>query len=237
MNMLDLLEQIIRQTVERVSSQVLIYVPGLLAALFILLVALLIARLARWSIARIFKGIALDQFLKRTGLSSMIDKSGRLRTSQVAAKTAYWTILVAGILIALSAFNSILTTRLAEAILFLFPKIAVASAIIIIGAWIGRYFARTTLVWAVNEGLPWPRRLAAFVRILFTFAGVVAAADHLNFAREVFLSAFVIIVGGIVFACSLALGLGGRESVRRYLHKIKERSPDATDERPLWRHL
>jgi hypothetical protein len=234
--MFGLLEQILRQAVERVSSQILTYAPGLLAAIFILAVTLLIARLVRWLIIRIFKGIAVDRFLRHSGISSMIDQAGRLQTSQVVAKTAYWLILVAGILVALNSFNSDLSSRVTETIVFLLPKLLAAAAIIIVGAWIGRYLGRTTLVWAVNEGVPWPRKLAAFVRALFTFGGVVAAADHLDFARSVFLSAFILVVGGIVLAGSLALGLSGRESVRHYLNERKETSEENADDRPLWRH-
>ena len=234
--MFDLLEQILRQAVERVSSQILAYAPGLLAAIFILAVAFFIAKFVRWFIIRIFKGIAVDRFLRRSGLSSMIGQAGRLQTSIIVAKTTYWIILVAGMLVALSSFNSDLSSRVTETIVFLFPKLVAAAAIIIIGAWIGRYLGRTALVWAVNEGMPWPRKLAAFVRALFTFGGVVAAADHLNFARNVFLAAFILVVGGTVLAASLALGFSGRDSVRRYLQE-KEGTAENGDDRPLWRHL
>jgi hypothetical protein len=124
-----------------------------------------------------------------------------------------------------------------ETIVLLFPKLLAAAAIIFIGAWIGRYLGRTTLIWAVNEAMPGPRKLAAFVRALFTFGGVVAAADHLGFARNVFLAAFILVVGGIVLAAALALGLSGRESVRHLLDERKETAEDKVDERPLWRHL
>jgi flagellar biosynthesis protein FliQ len=235
--MLDLLEQILKQAVERVSSQVLTYAPGLLAALFILAVTLLIARLVRWVLVKIIKGFAADRFLRRSGISSMIDQTGRLQTSQVVAKTAYWIVLVAGMLVALNSFNSSLSTRLTETVVFLFPKLLAAAAIIVVAAWIGRYFGRTTLVWAVNESLPWPRKLAVCVRAIFTFAGVVAAADHLDFARSVFLAAFIMVVGGMVLAGSLALGLSGREAIRRYLEERKGTPRETIDDRPLWTHL
>jgi hypothetical protein len=235
--MLGLLKQILKQAVERISSQILTYVPGLLAAIFVLAVAWIMAKAARWLIIKIFKGISVDRFLKRSGLSSILDRSGRLQTSQVAAKTAYWIILVAGMLVALNSFNSYLSSRLTEMAVLLFPKLVGAAAIIVAGTWIGRYFGRTTLIWAVNEGMPWPRKLAAFVRALFTFVGIVAAADHLDFARDVFLAAFILVVGGIVLAASLALGLSGRESVRNYLHEGKGTDEESPDDRPLWRHL
>ena len=235
--MFGILEQIVRQAVERVVSQVLTYSPGFLAALFILAAALLLAKSVRWFLLKIFKGISVDRFLRHSGLSSMLNRSGRLQTSQLVAQTAYWAILVLGLLVALNSFNSEITSRAISAAVFLFPKLIAAAAIIVIGAWLGRYFGRSTLVWAVNEGVPAPRKLASAVRALFTFGGVVAAADHLNFARNVFLVAFILVVGGIVLAASLAVGLGGREAVRSYLNEEKATSQESVDDRPLWKHL
>jgi hypothetical protein len=235
--MLGFLEQILKQAVERVSSEIMAYAPGLLAALFILLVAYLIARLARWCIVKIFKGVTLDRFLRLTGITSMIDQAGRLQTTTIVAKSVYWIILIVGILLALDSFNSDLSSRLTETLVLLFPKLLVAAAIIVVGAWVGKYLGRTILIWAVNEGMPWPRKLAAFVRALFTFGGVVAAADHLNFAKDVFLAAFILVGGGIVLTASLALGLSARESVRRYLQEGKGRAQEDADDKPLWKHL
>jgi hypothetical protein len=232
--MLGLLEQIMRQTMDRISSQILVYAPGLLAALFILVIALAIAKSIQWIILKIFKGISINRFLKRTGLATNPEK---LKTPQLTAKICFWLIVGSGFLVALSSFDSQLTSRIIETAVFLFPKILMAAAIIVISAWVGRYFGRSVLVWAVNENMPGPRKLAAAVRVLFIFSGVVAAADHLNFARSVFLAAFVLLLGGIILAASLALGLSGREFIQRCLHEEKSASDATTEERPIWRHL
>ncbi len=236
--MFGLLRQIVSQAVERVSTQILTYAPGLLAALFIMAVTLIIAGAVRWILFQIFKWAPVDRFLRRSSLSSILDRwSGRPRTSQIVGQTAYWAILVLGALAALSSFNPEIMPRAIETAVVLLPKLLVAAAIIVIGAWLGRYFGRSTLVWAVNEDLPSPRKLAACVRAVFTFGGVVAAADQLNFARNVFLAAFILVVGGIVLTASLALGRAGGEIVRRYFHAEKSTLEEDGDQRPLWRHL
>jgi len=231
--MFSLLNQILSQAVERISTQIMGFAPGLLAALFILAVCLIIAKSIRWILLKIFKGITIDRYLKRIGLS---ERMQRWKTPQVVAQAVYILILALGLLAALDSFNTGLASRIIETAVFLIPKILVAAAIIIISAWLGKYFGRSTLVWAVNEDIPAPRKLAAAVRALFVFSGVAAAADHLNFARSVFLSAFILILGGVVLALSLALGIGGQSSIRRYLHEEKKKSVDEA-EKPLWKHL
>ena len=231
--MLGLFEQILRQSMDRISSLVLDYIPGLLAALFILAIAFAIARFLQWIIIKIFKGIAIDRFLRRTGLATSPEK---LKTPLVAARIIFWLILGTGFLMALNSFDSELTSRIIETAVFLFPKTLVAAAIIIGSVWLGRYFGRSILVWAVNENLPGPRKLAAAVRSLIIFGGVVAAADHLGFARNVFLAAFILVLGGIVLAAGIAFGLGGREFIQHCIHEEKSKSED-TEDKPIWRHL
>ena len=100
---------------------------------------------------------------------------------------------------------------------------------------VGEYLGRSMLVWAVNEGLPSPRRLGAVVRILIMFVAVVVAADQLNFASSVFLSAFIIFVGGAVLAASVAIGLG-HGGLRWFLDEKREQTTES-EERSLWSHL
>jgi hypothetical protein len=113
-----------------------------------------------------------------------------------------------------------------------------AGAIILVGIWLGQYLGRSTVVWAVNEGLPQPRRLAAAVRVVIMFVAVVVAAYQLDFARSVFLAAFILLLGGAVLAASLAAGIGAGDRFRRYLSDRQERQePSMERERSLWSHL
>jgi hypothetical protein len=234
--MINLFQDVIRQTAQRISNQVVTYAPGLLVGLLIVIVAYILARAVRWLLARIIKGIAFDRFLHQSGLSAMLNRSGRMRAADFVAKLVFWLILLGGILTGISAFDTQLTTRITETVVFLSPKLFAAAAILIAGMWFGQYLGRHLLVWAVNEGIPSGRRLAAAVRVLVVFVAIAAAADHLDFARNVFLAAFILVVGGIVLAASLAFGLYGRDVLKRFM-KDKPDSPDEKDEMSIWRHL
>jgi hypothetical protein len=208
--MLVTLQDILENALARLSYQITTYLPGLLAGVSILFFAYLLARLGRWLILRIFRGMALDQFLQQSGLSAMLHGSGQLRATRLVAETVYWGLLLLGFLTGLSAFNTGLTSRIIETVVSLFPKVVTAAVILLAGLWLGQYLGRGALVWAFNEGLPFPRRLATAVRVIIPFVAVVVAADQLDFAKNVFLAAFIILVGGIVLALSLALGLQSR---------------------------
>lgn len=233
--MIEVLRKVLEGALERLRYQITTYLPPLLAALTLILVAWGIAVLARWIVYKIFKGLAIDKFLRQSGVAFLVDPSGRLRATRLVGETVYWAILLTGFLLGVNVFNTDLTSQMVQSFVFLLPKLVVAGLILLGGAWLGHYLGRNMLVWAVNENLPSPRRLAVVVRVLIMFVAVVVAADQLNFARSVFLAAFVIFVGGIVLAGSLAVGLGGA-GVRRFLEDRRESAPDSA-ERSLWSHL
>ncbi|HSW48858.1 MAG TPA: hypothetical protein VLH09_01730 [Bryobacteraceae bacterium] len=234
--MIKTMQQLLEAVLERLQHQVTTFLPPLVAGLIILVGAYLAAVFARWLLTRIFKGTGVDRFLRRSGLAFMIDSSGRLRATRLVAESVYWLILLAGFLTGLSAFNTNLTSQMTQTFVLLLPKLGVAGLILLAGFWLGHYLGRSALVWSVNEGVPHPRPIAGAVRLVIMFVAVVAAADYLDFARGVFLAAFIILLGGAALAVSLAIGLGGRDAARRYLGEKSQRE-DATEGRSLWNHL
>ena len=234
--MVTALEEILRAALERLSFTLQTYLPPLLACIAIILASLLLAVLARWVVNRLFRGTGLDRFLHQSGISNMFGRSGRVRTSALVSGAAYWIILILGFLTGISVFATDLTTRTVEAIVVLMPKVVAAAAILLLAAWLAQYLSRSALIWASNEGIPSPRRLAGAIRVIVMFVGIVVAADYLNFARSVFLAAFIILVGGAVLAGSIALGLGARLAVQRHLQRDDTQS-EGEAEKSLWSHL
>jgi hypothetical protein len=234
--MIGALQHVLERALERLFFLMTTYLPALMVGALVLAVAYGMAVFARWLLTRIFKGIALDRFLRQSGISSMLTRSGKLHATPLLAAGVFWLILGIGVLTALSAFDSELSSRMIEGAVLLFPKLVTAALILVGGVWVAQYLGRSALVWAFNEGIPRPRRLAVAVRILIVFAAVVVAADQLDFGRNVFLAAFIMLVGGAALAASLALGLGGREAIRRHLEK-ELAPPEQQAERSLWNHL
>ncbi len=234
--MVETMRKVLEAVLERLYKYVTIYLPSLLAALILFLAAVVTAVLARWLLYRIFKGPTIDRFLRRSGVAFMLDPSGRLRATRLVAEGVYWCLLLAGFLLGLSVFDTDITTQAIQKLVFLMPKIVVAGLILLAGIALGQYLGRSMLVWAVNEDFPFPRRLATVVRIVIAFVAVVVAADQLEFARDVFLAAFIILVGGGVLTVSLAVGLGAGRGFRRYFEE-KGQKTEETGERSLWNHL
>jgi hypothetical protein len=235
--MMQTLEQVLARALDNLSRQITTFLPPLLAGLTILLGAFVLASLTRWLLAKTFRGVALDRFLRESGLSSVLFHNRGMKVSRMVPNLAYWSILLAGALTGLSAFDSKITSRIVESTVFVFPKLVTAAAILLGGTWLAQYLGRTVLLWTVNDEIPHPRRWALATRAAVVVTSVVVAADVLDFARNVFLAAFIILAGGVVLGLSLAFGLGGRAAVERFVLRTHERRADQQSEAALWRHL
>ena len=132
--MVETLRTVLQAVLERLYKYVTIYLPSLLAAVILFGAAYVTAVFSRWLLYRIFKGPAIDRFLRRSGVAFMLDPSGRLRATRLVAETAYWCFVLAGILLGLSAFDTDITTELIQRFVFLLPKIVVAGLILLGGA-------------------------------------------------------------------------------------------------------
>jgi hypothetical protein len=236
MKIMRLLEDIFQRTLDKLSTQFMTFAPPLLVAIAILAFTWVIALLVRWALTKLVKGTGLDRWLVELGVTSLVGRSGGLHTAPLIASTAYWLILGAGLLAAVDAFNTSLSNRFIEATVLLFPKLVTAGLILLAGGWLAQFLARSTLVWAVNESLPAPRRWAAFVRVAVLLLTAVVAADTLDFARIVFLTAFLIFAGGAMLTASIAVGVAGADILRRYAGQPSERSSRA-EEDSLWKHI
>lgn len=229
--------QLWERTLGTVVEHMARWLPPLLVALVVLAAAFILARLAHWVLLHTFQGKAFDRFLTQSGITHLLRRPGQWRSARLVAEGVYALVLVVGALVALSAFDSSATTRIVETVAMLLPKLAIAAVLLLAGAWLAQFLGRSTLVWAVNENLPRPRHWANGVRALIFGLTVVVAADTLNFAPIAFLGTYLLLVAGVVLSVSLAIGMAGRETLRRYFTKEEPHSEDHEHAASLWNHL
>ncbi len=223
--MIGSFDKILGEALERLTGPAAAALPRIIAALAIVILGLACAHVARWLAARGIKASRLDHFLANSGLASLLGFSSRFRAARAVVGIVYWSIVLVTLLAAVDAFDMRLTSRAIEAAVLLLPKLVTAGAIVLAGMWVGQYLGRSTLVWACNEELARPRLLAGAVRTAIVLVAVAAAADHLDFARAVFLTGFAIVFAGGV----AALGVG---VARGWFSRREEERAES-----LWNHL
>jgi hypothetical protein len=202
------------------------YLPGIVTLLIAVLVLGLIGVVAAMLVRRI---LTLLKFDERLG-----DRAGEWTPSSsptlLLSRAVLWICLFIGVVIGISAFSEAVSANSGLSLVLLpyFTHLIGATVILIFGALIARFLARTVLIGAVNAQLQYARFLSLGIKWLVLVLAAAMALDHLGIGGSIIDLAFGILFGGIVLTLSLAIGLGSRELVSRSIEKTMEKPSPVT---------
>lgn len=227
--MWEQVDRILRQATSNTVNQVANFLPGVVVSLALLIGALIVAALARRLVARALHGLDADRRAEQFGLSMLADWSASRSPSQVIARAVQWTIVILGVLVALTALDATMPSKFALSVFQYLPHLLAALLIFVVGMLTARFLARSLLISAVNMQIHSARLLSLAVKWLVQIVAVAMALDHLGIGRSILVLAFGLLFGGIVLAMALAIGLGAKETVERALER-QFREPESPGE-------
>jgi len=208
---------VLRQSWEQFTAQALTIAPNLVAALFILLIGVLIGVVAGRVVQRTLAGPSSRHYAARLGAAGPLESLGISSPAPVLARVVKWLIVLLACIPAFSSLAPGIASDVAYRFLVYAPDLVVGTLILIVGSVASRFLARSVLIGAVNHELHSPHLLSSLTQTAIMVITVTAALEQLGIARGTVLAAFWILFGGATLSLALALGLGGQESVRRWL--------------------
>lgn len=224
--MVEQLDQALRLASARIVESIADFLPGALVFLILLVGALVVALVLRYTVRRALNGLDFDRRAGVLGIS-LADWTPSHSASTLVASVAYWTVLALGLLLGLTALDAALPSQFALSVLEYVPHLVAALAILVVGSIVARFLARAILIGAVNVGVQYARLLSLTVKWLVLIVAAAMALDHIGIGRTVLLLAFGILFGGVVLAIALAVGLGARDVVSRALdRRLREPTRD-----------
>jgi len=226
--MWEQVQQIFRQAMSQIAANIANFLPGVLVALILILVTFAVATLARMLVVRMLGSLEFDRRAGQFGLAiGGWPASGT--PSVTLGRIVYWTIVILGLLVSLTALNATIPARLAFSVFEYVPHLLAALIILIVGIIAARFLERSVLIGAVNMQIQSSRLLSLLVKWLVLIVAVAMALDHLSIGRSILLLAFGILFGGMVFAAALAVGLGAKDAVGRMLDQQLHEPPRRED--------
>jgi hypothetical protein len=216
--MLAEIERALRQASTRIIESVVNFLPGVLVLVVLLAGALIAALIVRFLVARMMRGLDFD---RRASFSmpTLADWSPSRSPSQLVARTAYWFVLLLGLLMGFTALDAAIPTRFANSVFGYLPDLLAALVIFIVGGLAARFLAQRVLISAVNMQIRSARLLSLGIKWLVLLVATAMALEHLRIGRTILLLAFGIVFGGTVLAIALAVGLGAKDVVRGALEQ------------------
>ena len=222
-------DRILRQATSEIADHVANFLPGVLVAAMLMLVTFIVAIFVRLLLVRALRGLEFDRRAHQLGLTALVGWPSSTSPSHTAGRVTYWTILILGLLVSLTALNATIPSRLALSVFEYVPHLLAALMILVVGAVAARFLARSVLIGAVNMQIQSARLLSLVVKWLVLLVAVAMALDHLGIGRSVLLLAFGILFGGVILAAALAVGLGAKDVVSRTLERQLREPPRGVD--------
>ncbi len=224
--------RVLSEAFARLAAVLVADLPALVAMLLVLAAALVLAALVRALLRRVLARMGFDRRAREWGMTTGRSLAPHHEPSWLAARGAFWFVVVAGVAVALDVLGASTTTALGLTILNLLPRLVVAVLIFLVGVGAARFLERSVLIGAVNRQIQQARHLALAVKWLVFVLAAAMALEHVGVGGGLATLAFGIVLGGVMLALALAVGLGARDAVARALERRlpQDGSPSAEGE-------
>jgi hypothetical protein len=205
-------------------------IPRLLAMLSVVAAGWLIAALARAVVGRGLGWLRVARLAERTGTAELLRKAELPPAERLVASAVFWVLFLGFLLAGLDALGFSTLQSLRAEVLHLVPRLAGALVILAVGLVIANVVWRIVLLAAVNAGWPSARLVGGTVYFLMVTIAAAMALDHVGLARPIVLTAFTLVVGAVMLALAIAVGVGSGPLVRRLLEdRLAKRARPESD--------
>jgi len=213
-------DRVIVEPFDRLLDRLLQFLPDIFIAILVLAAGIVLGLFLKSLSWRLFRAIRLDTISERSGVVEMMRKGGvKEPVSHILARAVGWVTIISFSILSLRMLNVPVIESILERFILYLPNIFVAVVILFLGYFLGNFFGRAALIASVNAGFQLSSLVGRAVKLTIFLLAVTMALEQLGIGRETITIAFAIIFGGIVFALSLAFGLGGRDIAKDYLER------------------
>jgi hypothetical protein len=168
---------------------------------------------------KIVQLLKVDELSEKMGVKETFDNMGLTFTfSALVGSLVKWFFLLAFLIAAVDILNWTQVTQFLYQIALYIPNVIIAVILVAIGLIAGEFLkdAVTKGLKASSTPVAKPELLGRMAKWAVTVFAILAAVLQLKIAEELVVIAFA----GLVFALSLAFGLGGKEKAAQFLQSV-----------------
>ncbi|MDD3529870.1 MAG: hypothetical protein PHS77_08340 [Gallionellaceae bacterium] len=201
-------------------GQLAAFAPKLMAALVLLVVGWILARLARSGVTHLLRLLNFERATEKSGLEAFLKHAGlEVSVAAILGSLVYWLIILVMIVFVASSLGLDVVADLFNRVVLYIPNVIVAILVLVFGTILARFINRLVFAWLSNvefEGALTVSTFSEYAMLVFVF---FMAMEQLQIANELLTAAFVIAFGAIGLAFAIAFGLGGRDWAARVIQE------------------
>ena len=212
-------------------SNVITFVPKLAAALVIILVGYLLAKVIAGVLNKVLERVGFDRAVERGGLRQALTRS-KYDPSDILAKIVYWTIMLFVLQLTFGVFGPNPISDLLRGLIAYLPNVFVAIVIVVIAAAVAR--AVTDLLSNLLSAMQGGQLIGRGAGIAILVFAAFAALDQLQIAPRIVTGLWYAILAAVVGSVVVAVGGGGIRTMQRYwdqtASRAEQRGPQLRDQ-------
>ena len=195
----------------RMLDIIFAFIPNILAALIILVIGCMVAKLAGNIAERLIGAAGLD-----TRLSRQLDGKGeKFVLSKIAGGTVHVVLVIFFLVESFGVLHLDVLTKIGNAIIGYLPSV-LAAVLILLACYIGSAMAQKALLKSGHRGFALGCQIA-----IYGLGGFMILSE-LGIAQELVNTVFVLAAATLAVAFALSFGIGGREFAGRMLKKAED---------------
>jgi len=206
-------------------GEIAAFFPKLLAALVLLFVGWVVAKLVRSGVKRLLAIAHFETLAQKSGIEEFL-KHGELNItlSGIISEVTYWLVILIVIVTVSSSLGLQAVADLFNKVALFLPNIIVAILVLLFGTLMARFLNRLIFAWLNNLGVTGALTISTIAEYMVQIFALFVALEQLNIGTQLMTAAFIILFGSVCLALALAFGLGGREWAADLIAKFSSKN-------------
>ncbi len=201
------------------------FVPKLIAALILLFIGWVIAKLVRAGMTQVLKLVHFDVLAEKSGIEAFL-REGNLNISlgRVLSEVVYWLVLMIVVVTVSNSLGLHMVADLFNKVVLYIPNIIVAILVLVFGTLLARFLNRVIFAYLNNIGVEGALTISTLSEYAVQLFVVFVALEQLQIGTTLLTAAFQIAFGALCLALAIAFGLGGKDWAAGVIQKLSSNS-------------
>ncbi len=199
------------------------FIPKLFIALVIFFIGWLVALAIDHLVQQIFRGLKVDEALRRARFDEVVEKTGmKLNSGNFIGGLVKWFVIVVFLVASFDVIGLVQVNQfLRQVVLLYLPQVIVAVLILFVAAIIANAMQKLVSGSAKASGIHTANFLGLASKWAIWIFAVLASLLQLGIATQFIETLFTGVVVAFSLAFGLSFGLGGQNAAAKYIEKIQ----------------